>query len=207
MGDGALAGKAGIQDHLDDLDRLFQDDQKMAKIKQEMAGVFRQKCELGLMDVGKWHDAQGDDDFFSDEEPLVLLILVDHDPAKSKLASELSAATDMQKGELSISRASNMGYALYQECLLSKQDWLDFDEKTREKKEERQKQQKNKGLAEHLSGKPRDRQPARARPDWLRLPRGRTRSLPYPPPQKQKRRESLRPWLFHPYPSPPSSRT
>ena len=131
VGDGALAGKAGIQDHLDDLDRLFQDDQKMAKIKQEMAGVFRQKCELGLMDVGKWHDAQEDGDFFSDEKPLVLLFLVDHDPAKSKLASELSAATDMQKGELSISRASNMGYALYQECLLSKQDWLDFDEKTR----------------------------------------------------------------------------
>ena len=124
QGDGAISGAAGIQKHLADLDQLLGDTKKLAAIKEEMAEVFRLKQELGLINCGKPPDRNRP--FFSDARPLVLIILVDHDPAKSGLGAELTGAS-MQHGDVVIPRASTMGYSLFVNELLTISELLALD--------------------------------------------------------------------------------
>ncbi len=124
QGDGAMGGKAGLQKHLNDLDALLGDPQKLTHIKDEMGEIFRVKQELGLINCGK--APRKGQALFSSAKPLVLLILVDHDPAKTKLGKELQGAS-MQHGDVVIPRASTMGYSLFANELLSVSELLDLD--------------------------------------------------------------------------------
>jgi hypothetical protein len=110
QGDGAIGGDAGIDKHLRDLDRLLGDSAKLAQIKQEMAAVFQLKQALGLVNCGKGPESVAT--FFSDEKPLVLIVIVDHDPAKTALARALKGAS-MKHGVLAMPRASGMGYSIF----------------------------------------------------------------------------------------------
>jgi len=124
QGDGAIGGRAGIQKHLQDLDKLLGDPSRLSAIQREMAAVFNLKQRLGLVNCGKPLDPERA--FDSPEKPLVLLILVDHDPAKSGLGAELQGAS-MQHAEVRIPRASTMGYALFENELLSVADLMALD--------------------------------------------------------------------------------
>ena len=110
QGDGAIDGSSSIDKHLRDLDRLLGDSAKLAQIKQEMAAVFKLKQALGLINCGKGPESVNT--FFSDALPLVLIIIVDHDPAKTALSRALKGAS-MRHGALAIPRASSMGYSIF----------------------------------------------------------------------------------------------
>ncbi len=124
QGDGAISGAAGIQKHLADLDLLLGDPHKLAGIATEMAQVFNLKQRLGLINCGKPLDPAHA--FTVKEKPLVLLLLVDHDPAKSGLGAELQRAS-MKHADLRIPRASTMGYSLFEHELLTVAELVALD--------------------------------------------------------------------------------
>jgi len=94
-------------------DRLVSFAGNLAAIKEEMLRVFNQKRALGLVDCEK--DLRG----FSDEPPMLLLVLVNHDPDKSRLRELLRTLPPSPHAELRIATGSLLGYGLYDPAILT----------------------------------------------------------------------------------------
>lgn len=112
-GDGALSGTAGLHSHVRDVNDCLGDASKLAELKSEMVCIFNQKRALRIIDCGK--DLEG----FSDEKPLLLLVLANHDPDKSKLRELLESLPPSPNAEIRIASASFMGYGLYDQGMLT----------------------------------------------------------------------------------------
>lgn len=95
-GDGALDGTAGLHAHVRDVNNYLAKPESLATLKGEMVRVFNQKRALGLIDCEK--DLLG----FSDELPLLLLVLVNHDPDKSRLRELLRSLPPSPYAELRV---------------------------------------------------------------------------------------------------------
>ncbi len=108
-GDDALEGNAGLHKHIQDVNSYLSDRTKVNNLKQEMVEVFNQKRDLGLIDCGK------DLSSFSDESPILLLVLANHDPGTSKLYELLGSLPESPHVELRVATASFMGYGLYEQ--------------------------------------------------------------------------------------------
>ena len=108
-GDNALEGSSGVYSHIKDVNQFLLQREDVKAFKKDMVDVFNQKRFLGLVDCGK------DLESFSDERPVLLLVLADHDPGSSKLREILDALPDSPHAELRIATASFMGYGLYQQ--------------------------------------------------------------------------------------------
>lgn len=106
-GDGALDGTAGLHDHVRNINAFVNQPGKVRDFKKSMVTVFNQKRELGLINCEK--DLGG----FSDDPPLLLLILVNHDPDKSKLRDLLNTIPPSPHAEIRLATSNFMGYGLY----------------------------------------------------------------------------------------------
>lgn len=113
VGDGALDGTAGLHAHVNDVNAHLADPSNVAGLKREMVRVFNQKRALGLIDCGK--DLEG----FSDELPLLLLVLVNHDPGKSRLGELLRSLPPSPHAEVGVATGSLLGYGLYEPAILT----------------------------------------------------------------------------------------
>jgi hypothetical protein len=82
-GDGTIADPAGIHSHIKDINRFLEDTANLKALKNEMVGLFNQKRALRLINCSKDLVA------FSDEPPMLLLTLVNHDPDSSSLRKAL----------------------------------------------------------------------------------------------------------------------
>ncbi len=112
-GDAALEGTAGLHAHVDDVNSYLAAPGNLAALKDEMLRVFNQKRALGLIDCGK--DLVG----FSDEPPMLLLVLVNHDPDKSRLRELLRTLPPSPHAELRIATGSLLGYGLYDPAIVA----------------------------------------------------------------------------------------
>jgi len=112
-GDSALEGAAGLHAHVEDVNRHLGDPATLAALKGEMVQVFNQKRALGLIDCGK--DLVG----FSDEPPLLLLVLANHDPDTARLRELLRSLPPSPHAELRIASACLLGYGLYDPAILT----------------------------------------------------------------------------------------
>jgi len=81
--DKSLTGKAGLVDHITGMNAFLGNRGNLDKIKAEMIEVFNQKVDLGILNGIKKIGS------FSDVKPEYILILGNHDPAKSVLRREL----------------------------------------------------------------------------------------------------------------------
>lgn len=114
-GDGAMKGKAGIAKHMHDILSFVTTEGALPALRSEMRTVFNQKRELGLISGCKKEIES------LAEWPEVLLLLANHDPAKSALAAELLSANEQveQLQALGITtrfvQASYCGYGIYDE--------------------------------------------------------------------------------------------
>jgi hypothetical protein len=106
-GDGAVGGKSGIDKHIKGINAFLADAPAVRKMKDEMVASFNDKRALGLVDCGK--DLAG----FSDEPPLLMLLLVNHDPEKTALGKVLANLPPSPLAEIRIATSSFMGYGLY----------------------------------------------------------------------------------------------
>ena len=105
-GDNALMNKSGLSAHIEDINKFAGDSNNLNMIKQEMVDVFNQKRRLGLITCNK--DLRS----FSDENPLLLLALVNHDPDSTTLRDVLNNLPESPHVDLHIATASFLGYGL-----------------------------------------------------------------------------------------------
>ena len=113
QGDSALSGKAGLHAHLRDVDAFLSDPTRLAGLKDEMVVVFNQKRALELINCGR------DIDSFSDEVPLFLVILVNHDPQSTILRAELATLPSPEHCEIRVVTSSLMGYGIFDPGVLT----------------------------------------------------------------------------------------
>lgn len=111
FGDRALKGSSGLHAHIEDIDRYLAVPGHMKTIKAEMTQVFNQKHALGLIDNEKPLGA------FSDEPPLLILFLVNHDPDSSTLAELVRTLPPCLHAELRIATACFLGHGLFDTML------------------------------------------------------------------------------------------
>jgi hypothetical protein len=105
--------KPGIRKHVRDLERFVGVSGRYAALKDAMVEVFNDKVELGLMPHVRCKLES-----FSDEVPEFLIVLINHDPAKSKLLVELEALKSEGVSpliELRFARSNHFGYAVYED--------------------------------------------------------------------------------------------
>lgn len=115
-GDNALSGRSGLHAHIQHVNKFVENVDNLQNIKRDMVDVFNQKLELGLIDCGK--SLKG----FSDQKPLLLLALVNHDPGKSKLSELLEKPLESKYVDVRICTASFLGYGLYEQGIHSVKD-------------------------------------------------------------------------------------
>lgn len=113
FGDAALDGTSGLHAHVHGVNNYLAEPGSLAALKTEMLSVFNQKRELGLIDCGK--ELEG----FSDEPPLLLLVLVNHDPDKSRLRDLLRTLPPSPHAALRVATGSLLGYGLYDPAILT----------------------------------------------------------------------------------------
>jgi hypothetical protein len=118
-GDSALEGSAGLGEHVGDINRFLEDPGNLKSLKTEMVDVFNRQRELGLIDCGK------DLVSFSDEPPMLLLLLANHDPARSQLPKQLEKLPESPHAEILFATASLMGYGIFKEGILTKEQFLE----------------------------------------------------------------------------------
>jgi hypothetical protein len=110
FGDGSLKGSAGVTKHAKDFAAFLDDEKAVTAMKDEMAACFNQKRELKLINCPKRLIS------FSDEPPLLMLILVNHDPDSTKLRNLMDIVPD----DMQFATANFMGYGLFEPAVMSK---------------------------------------------------------------------------------------
>lgn len=110
FGDGSLQGSAGVKKHAKDFGAFLDDGQAVAAMKEEMTSCFNQKRELKLINCPKRLLS------FSDEPPLLMLILANHDPDSTKLRNLMDVVPD----HMQFATANFMGYGLFEPAVMSK---------------------------------------------------------------------------------------
>lgn len=114
-GDGALKGSSGIKKHLDDFTRFLGNPQLVSDFCEDMSKVFKQKCELGLVDGIQ--EKQGNVTIDS-EKPEVIFIFANHNPKSSILDNVINEIKQTKTTfPIYIAKSLNMGYCLYEDNL------------------------------------------------------------------------------------------
>lgn len=115
-GDDALDGSAGLVAHLNDV-QAFVDGAAMHQFCADMAKVFWQKCELGLISdmAEKKHHIT-----ISEENIELIFLIANHDPDKTRLRAAVEQMANLVAHQpypfaIKFAASSMMGYALYAE--------------------------------------------------------------------------------------------
>jgi len=106
-GDGAISGKSGLHSHIVDINNFVSQGSNLADLKAEMVTVFNQKRALGLLNCGRDLEA------FSDDPPMLMLVLVNHDPDSEKLRKALATLPSSDLADVYIAASCCMGYGLF----------------------------------------------------------------------------------------------
>lgn len=123
-GDNAVSGSAGIKKHLDDLKSFINDKEKLNEFKADMEHVFKQKCNLGLMDGLQEHQFEVS---LSDDEPEVIFIFANHDPESKKINNILSDINISDYPfKILAAQSSFMGYGLYMDNMIEIKDFINM---------------------------------------------------------------------------------
>jgi len=117
--DSALAGKAGLRDHLKDMNDFLFNQERVNNLKVEMKNVFNQMRRLKLI------NNQKDIVQFSNDKPEYIFILTNHDPASSILKRELNGlSVNYPNLELKFAVSNFMGYGLYKQNIYGLKDFM-----------------------------------------------------------------------------------
>ena len=119
-GDDALKGDAGIVAHLEDF-KVFIKSPDVQDFCKDQSDIFYQKCEMGLIpDMSdKPHNIQ-----VQSEGMEIVFLLANHNP-DSRILKEVVSSIDLDKYDFSIKfcRASMMGYCLYEDNMMSLEEF------------------------------------------------------------------------------------
>ena len=99
--------KSGLHAHVKDINDYHSCPANVTALKKDMKQVFNQKRKLGLIECS--HDLGS----FSNDPPILLLVLANHNPRSSILRGLLKSLPDHPYVDLRIGTASFFGYGLY----------------------------------------------------------------------------------------------
>lgn len=124
--DDAIPDKCGIVDHIRLLDKSAIG---FSYLCDEMRNVFNQRVELGLI---KCHESSKQPQLTTikfDEKVDYIILLSDHDPAKSRLCDEFADLQNYLKNNRSrfnikVAMATFTGYGLYEESICSLDEFI-----------------------------------------------------------------------------------
>ncbi|MFB0555020.1 MAG: hypothetical protein ACETWQ_17065 [Phycisphaerae bacterium] len=116
--DSALTGNAGLQKHVEDINRFLGERKNLIRIKKEMKKIFNQKLELELINNEKLIKS------FNDNKPEYILALVNHDPDSRVLRQELNNLPPCPYAELKFAVSNFMGYGLYDQNIYTLDSFL-----------------------------------------------------------------------------------
>ena len=118
--DQALTGKCGLQDHLKGINAFLAEPDNVLDIKCEMLKVFNKLREYKFIEAKK--DLE---DFKETSKPEYIFILANHDPASEKLRRELKDIPSFfENFDLKFAVSNFMGYGLYEQNMLTKDEFL-----------------------------------------------------------------------------------
>ncbi|MBD5154977.1 MAG: hypothetical protein HDT15_07910 [Oscillibacter sp.] len=121
-GDGALGGEAGIEKHLRDFNAFVSDTASLREFTLDMAEVFRQKCELGLVGGLKEKQFQLNVDCSA---PEVIFAFAEHDPDSDGLKRILRGIKEDEYAfPIRLASASLLGCGLYEDHMLTVEEYL-----------------------------------------------------------------------------------
>ena len=107
LGERALTGRAGLCAHVEHINAFLGSADNRARLEREMVCVFNQLRTLGVVDCGS--ELRG----FSDARPMLLFVLVNHDPASRVLRGELAALPPSPHADIHVATSNLMGYGLF----------------------------------------------------------------------------------------------
>ena len=119
-GDGALTGSAGMKKHCEDFNSFVSNATCLNDFKSEMLTVFKQKRLLGLIPCLSESGNKNDFKEFDNEIDLIFLI-ANHDPASSKLQTELIG---LQNENVKFITSNFMGYGFYNHNIFNLNQFL-----------------------------------------------------------------------------------
>lgn len=124
FGDGAIGGNAGIKKHADDILKFCKME---TNIYSEVEKLLNQEIELGLVEVSQ----KKKEVKVKKEKPEFIFLFANHKPSKSKMKTELKRILEMpeyeelkEKCDLKVAKSSCMGYGLYDDCIVSLEDFI-----------------------------------------------------------------------------------
>lgn len=121
-GDGALGGTAGIEKHLQDFNSFVTDAAQLQAFTQDMAEVFRQKCELGLVRGLQEKQFQLNVDC---SVPEIIFAFAEHDPDSGILKNILHNINENEYAfPIRLASASLLGCGLYEDHMLTVEGYL-----------------------------------------------------------------------------------
>jgi len=112
FGEGAIEDPAGIHSHVVDINCFLSTPANVGALKNEMVDLFNQKRQLGLINCGKDLEA------FSEDPPMLLLALVNHDPDSTKLRVSLDHLPPSPHAEVYLAASCFMGHGLFDQAVL-----------------------------------------------------------------------------------------
>jgi hypothetical protein len=120
---GVPSGGSGLVAHMDNMIKFIQDRDRFKDFKDDILVVYGQKHQLGLI------DSKHPINSFSDK-PEIMFLLANHDPEKTALREELCRMQEILPAEIPADdvrffRSSLLGYALYQDNLMTLPDMID----------------------------------------------------------------------------------
>ena len=114
-GDGAYGGKAGIIQHLRDIESILSDKNEIAKIRKMIELQFDQLSDLRLLRFNRNEAVKRID---LTEHPEVVFILANHNPRSTKLRTVLDSIEQPDNFDLRFFVASFAGYGMHEACML-----------------------------------------------------------------------------------------
>ncbi len=111
-GDGALKGTAGMVKHVKDFVAFLDSDGQVISFKQEMADLFKQKRELGLVKFGVNGNNNSIEEFY--EEIEMVFLIANHDPESKVLREVLLEVNKLYpKFIVKVLTSNFLGYGLF----------------------------------------------------------------------------------------------
>lgn len=121
-GDGALDGASGIEKHLNDFNSFVSDPARLQAFTDDMAEVFRQKCELGLVKGLQEKQFRLNVDCSA---PEVIFAFAEHDPDSGILKRVLDNINENGYAfPIRLASASLLGCGLYEDHMLTVDEYL-----------------------------------------------------------------------------------
>lgn len=123
FGDGSHKGSSGVLSHLEDLKHIVSHPDRWEALAADMALVFKQKCELGLM---KDLESNQFEIEVSHQNPEVILLFAEHAPDEDKAFINMlkSINPNDYPFKILLAKASLMGYGLFDNCMEPLEDYI-----------------------------------------------------------------------------------